>query len=209
MTLAEEEPSLRPSDDPRRRRLLDAAVGVFMRFGFRKTSMDEVARAASISRQGLYLSFSTKEELFREAVLHVISNGFEAASARLDDERAPLEARLVGAFDEWTGRYVGAVGGDATDLHEVSKSLVGPLVAEHEARFTAAVAKLIRSSGLAAAYKSAGLGARDLAETLHATARGLKGTSTSRADFVKSMTLAVRALCLPKRTVSRSRRENA
>jgi AcrR family transcriptional regulator len=204
---------LRPAekaDSGRRRRLLDAAVGVFMRYGFRKSSMDEVARAAGISRQGLYLSFATKEDLFREAVAHVLRSGLEAATARLGDEGSPLEARLVGAFDEWVGRYVGAIGGDATDLHEASKALVGDLIAEHEGAFTSAVAKVFRESGLAAAYKAASLGARDLAEVLHATARGLKTTSASRTEFVTNMTHAVRAMCLPvmnpKRTSAAARR---
>jgi len=40
-------------DDLRRRRLLDVALATFLRFGFRKTSMEEVARAAGLSRQGL------------------------------------------------------------------------------------------------------------------------------------------------------------
>ena len=34
----------------RRRRLLDAALNTFLRYGFRKTSMEEVARAAKLSR---------------------------------------------------------------------------------------------------------------------------------------------------------------
>ena len=48
------------TDDPRRSRLLEAALGVFLRYGYKKTSMDEVARAADLSRQGLYLHFATK-----------------------------------------------------------------------------------------------------------------------------------------------------
>ena len=31
------------------------------RYGFKKTSMDDVAQAAGVSRQGLYLYFDTKE----------------------------------------------------------------------------------------------------------------------------------------------------
>jgi AcrR family transcriptional regulator len=54
--------------DSRRRSLLDAALTVFSRYGYQKTSMDEVARSAQLSRQGLYLHFATKEELFQAAV---------------------------------------------------------------------------------------------------------------------------------------------
>ena len=47
-----------PETDTRQEAVLEAAVGVFARYGFRKTSMDEVARAAGVSRQGLYLQFA-------------------------------------------------------------------------------------------------------------------------------------------------------
>jgi AcrR family transcriptional regulator len=45
--------------------ILDAALPVFVRYGFRKASMSDIARAAGISRAALYLCFSSKEELFR------------------------------------------------------------------------------------------------------------------------------------------------
>src|SRR5262245_46989826 len=100
----------RTTDDARRRKLLDAAVLVFTRFGYRKTSMDEVARAAGVSRQGLYLHFSTKEELFGAAVEHALGASLEAATQRLEDAALPLERRLLLAFDEWVGRFVGMMG---------------------------------------------------------------------------------------------------
>ena len=37
---------------------------LFLRFGYRKTSMDDIARAAGVSRQALYLWFPNKEALF-------------------------------------------------------------------------------------------------------------------------------------------------
>jgi len=63
--------------------VLDAAVAVFARFGFRKASMDEVARAAGVSRQGLYLQFANKEELFRKTLEHSLNNQLNAAVAAL------------------------------------------------------------------------------------------------------------------------------
>ena len=53
---------LHPADD-RRDTLFHAAAGVFPRYGFRKTSMDDLARAAGLSRQARYLHFATKEAL--------------------------------------------------------------------------------------------------------------------------------------------------
>lgn len=194
----EEHEGRSPEADARRRRLLDAAVTVFLRFGFRKASMDEVARAAGVSRQGLYLHFSTKDELFRAAVQHLLDGALAEAAARLADADLPLEKRLVSAFDAWLGRFAGMHGGDTADLAAATADLVGALVAEREGMFVEAVTRTVRASGLVAAYKPAGLTARQLADTLYATARGLK-YGAGRDAFVEGMTVAVRAMCLPLR----------
>ncbi len=187
----------RLEDDVRRRRILEAAIATFLRYGYRKTSMEEVARAADISRQGLYLHFPTKEDLFRAGVAHIFADAIGLAGARLRAADASLEEKLVGALDEWIGRFVGMIGGDVSDLEAASKHLVGPLIAEGEAAFLADVTKVIRTAGLAAAYRSAGLTAKQLAETLLATGRGLEHSCATRAEFTERFSIAVRAMCTP------------
>jgi AcrR family transcriptional regulator len=191
-------PAASPDTDEasRTHAVLQASFAVFMRYGYRKTSMDEVARAAGLSRQGLYLHFSNKEALFRATVEHALQSCLDAATDALQAEK-PLEARIAGAFDAWVGRYVGMMGSDAADLAEAIGGHLAPVVARFEEQFADAVTKAIRTSGLANVYKPAGLSARQLADTLYATARGLKHQSESRAAFMKSMTVAVRAMCLP------------
>jgi TetR/AcrR family transcriptional regulator of autoinduction and epiphytic fitness len=191
------EGAARPGPDPRRQKLLDAALTVFLRFGFRKTSMDEVARAAHISRQGLYLHFKTKEELFQATVEHLLRDAQTAAERSLCDASRPLEQRLLGAFDAVVGRFVGMLGADTADLAQAGSLLVGDMIAEHELAFAEAVAKALRGSGLLGAYRTVGLSARQLADTLYATARGLKYSCATRAEFVERMGVAVRALCAP------------
>jgi AcrR family transcriptional regulator len=177
--------------------LLEGALATFARFGYRKTSMEEVARAAGISRQGLYLHFPTKDDLFRATVHYALQEAITAANARLFDTTQSIDARLVGAFDEWIGRYVGLFGGDVSDIMEASSQLLGSALADRDATFLESVTKVVRGSGLPAAYKPAGLSARQLAETLHATAKGLKHTCRTRAEFVERIQVAVRALCMP------------
>ncbi|AKU98139.1 Transcriptional regulator, TetR family [Labilithrix luteola] len=184
-------------DQARKRKLLEAAIGVFARYGFRKTSMDEVARAAGVSRQGLYLYFATKEDLFREGVQTMLNDSLEGATEALAKSDQSLEARLAGAFDAWTGKYVGVFGAGASDIAEASKELVGSMLSDYEERFIEAVTKAIRSSGLVAEYKGVGLSARQLADVLHATARGLKYLAASRQDFAERFGVAARALCAP------------
>src|SRR5262245_61948983 len=152
-TMARGLPSPDP-DDVRRRRLLDVALATFLRFGFRKTSMEDVARAAGLSRQGLYLHFATKDDLFGEVVRHGLATGLAAAHARLRSADAELEARLIDAFDAWIGRFAGMLGGDVGDLHEAIVQY-GPLIAEHDEQFVDAVARVLRASPVAAAYRPA------------------------------------------------------
>src|SRR3954471_18722250 len=95
-------------DSERRERVLAAALEVFGRYGFRKASMDEIARAADISRQGLYLHFANKEALFRAAVRHELDTALGEVSRCLDEEGVELERRIVAALDAWLGRYVGS-----------------------------------------------------------------------------------------------------
>jgi AcrR family transcriptional regulator len=185
------------SADARQLAVLDAAVGVFARYGFRKASMDEVARAADVSRQGLYLQFANKEELFRKAVEHSLNNQLNAAVAALSRQQDSLEARLIAACDAWSGRFVGSLGADAADLMCASTSLAGATLTHYETEFELALTRAIADSPLAGFCANADLCPGGLARALHATARGLKQISGSRDDFVKGMTVAARMFCAP------------
>jgi len=189
-----DEPS--PAEAARRAGLLEASLTVFARFGFRKTSMDEVARAAQISRQGLYLHFANKEELLRATVRHACESSLADALKALATD-APLPERLVTAFDEWVGRYVGRFGAEAADLMEAAETIAGAQIEASEKLFIDAIAAALREGGLAAAYKPAGVTARQLAENLEATAGGLKHHAETREEFQEGMALAVRITCSP------------
>jgi AcrR family transcriptional regulator len=177
--------------------VLDAAVAVFARYGFRKTSMDEVARAAGVSRQGLYLQFANKEELFRKALTYSLSSQLSAAVAALSRQHDGLEFRLIAACDAWSGRFVGSLGSDATDLMCASTSLAGATLSHYETQFELALTQAIADSPLQAFCAANGLCPEDVARALHATARGLKQRSVSREEFVKSVTVAARMFCAP------------
>jgi AcrR family transcriptional regulator len=183
--------------ESRREALLEAAVGVFARYGFRKASMDEVARAAGVSRQGLYLLFADKEELFRKALTHKLARQLSASVIALSRIGDPLEARIVAACDEWAGQFIGTMGADAADLMCASTSLAGDTLAHYEALFERALAHAIEASPLLNFCSAAGVSPADAAKALHATARGLKQGSNSRQEFVRSMTAAARMFCAP------------
>lgn len=180
----------------RREAILDASVSVFLRYGFRKTSMDDIARAAGISRQGLYLHFATKEALFGEMMLRGVQMSRDAVRAALAREDLEVEARLLGAFEAHQG---GAIGASAathmSELMETARTLVGPVVAELEKEFVADVARMLKQVGVAASWKDAGVSAFELAQTLYAASSGVKHIVPSAADYRDRMRVALRIVC--------------
>jgi AcrR family transcriptional regulator len=53
----------------REERLLDAAATLLVRWGYRKTTIDDVAREAGVGKGTIYLHWKDKNELFRAAIL--------------------------------------------------------------------------------------------------------------------------------------------
>jgi AcrR family transcriptional regulator len=180
----------------RRAGILEAAKGVFLRYGFKKTSMDDLARAAGLSRQGLYLYFATKEALFKEVVLYVLGATRAAGRAALGREDLPVEERLVGIFQALHGQAIGLPGAKhISELLETMVQLVGPLMEELEQDLVADVEQVLAGTGVAERWTEAGVSARDLAELLYSTSQGLKHRVSSPDAYRDRMRVAVRIIC--------------
>mgnify|MGYP005836246941 CR=1 FL=1 len=65
----------------RETRILDAAGALIVRYGFAKTTMDDIAAEAAVSKGALYLHFRSKDDLFEALILRES----EAISERLLD----------------------------------------------------------------------------------------------------------------------------
>ena len=59
-------------DIAKRDKVLAAARGIFLRYGFKRVTMNDIAEAASISRPALYLVFESKEEIFKSVYEHFV-----------------------------------------------------------------------------------------------------------------------------------------
>lgn len=62
------------SVDDTKESILSVANKLFSRFGFHKTSMDEIAKNARKAKGSLYYHFASKEELFKEVVSVEMTN---------------------------------------------------------------------------------------------------------------------------------------
>ena len=187
------------SDNAREERILAAALQVFGRYGFRKASMDEIARSADISRQGLYLRFASKDALFRAAVRHELDTALGEVSRCLDEEGVGLERRVVAALDAWLGRYVGSM--LTLDLGSLLQNpamrlgdVVNPAVGSFDDRLAAAIAAAMSENDV----KRLGVTPEEIAAALLTVAQGARYLSNalaeSREEFVGRLTAAVHVL---------------
>lgn len=188
-----------PSANAREERLLAAALQVFGRYGFRKASMEEIARSADISRQGLYLRFASKDALFRAAVRHELDTALGEVSRCLDEEGVGLERRVVAALDAWLGRYVGSM--LTPDIGSLLQNpamrlgdVVNPAVGSFDDRLAAAIAAAMSANDV----KRLGVTPEEIAAALLTVAQGAKYLSNalaeSREEFVGRLTAAVHVL---------------
>jgi TetR/AcrR family transcriptional regulator, regulator of autoinduction and epiphytic fitness len=180
-------------DGTRLEHVLSVALEVFGRYGFRKTSMDDVARSAEISRAGLYLHFESKEALFRAAVRQEVGTALTEASRCLDEEGVALGDRVVAALDAWQGRYIGSMlASDVGNLLDHSAMHLGDMVTEFSAAFEARLSAAIAAATPANDRRQLGVTPEEIAGMLNTLGRGWKREVDSRSEFVAKVTGAVR-----------------
>jgi AcrR family transcriptional regulator len=80
----------------REQRILDAAESIIVRYGYDKTTMNDIANAAGVTRAIAYIHFKNKDALF-EALLYRATQRY--MQAWLDDfETIPRAGTISGAF---------------------------------------------------------------------------------------------------------------
>ena len=111
--------------------ILDAALPVFVRFGFRKTSMADIARAAEISRASLYLTFNSKEDLFRAGSLRAHARTLAEVSAVLAGQGNAFD-RIEGAIAVFQRELISPFGGsdEANELFATNMALAADITTE-------------------------------------------------------------------------------
>ncbi|MER7892747.1 TetR/AcrR family transcriptional regulator [Micromonospora sp. NPDC094482] len=170
-------------DDPKRTAVLDAAVGVFGRYGFQKTSMEAVAKAAGISRPGLYLLFANKEQLYRATMQGVMERAQQGMEARFADETLSFEERIVAGLDALMGQYIDTqLARDLNELLENSEPQLGSMFHDYQERARATLSAHIDALAPPGLLDGE-LRADDVMDVLFAAALTWKSTSATRDEF--------------------------
>ncbi len=174
--------------DEKRKRILECAFDVVLRYGYQRMTMDDVAKASGMSRPALYLQFKNKGEIYSAIASEMMGRALDGAKAALDGA-GPIEDRLFaaikcGILDPTEFLYTTAHGAELMDMKH---QLAGDVVADWHAKKAAMVAAALEASGVA---KAKGLTGDQLADILLDGLDGLKMRAKSaqeRRDGAKAL----------------------
>jgi AcrR family transcriptional regulator len=85
-------------DGARRRAILDAARSCFLQFGFAKTSLDDIAKRANLSRPLLYRKYKNKEAIYGAVYDDVFDSRYPLAKEILEGRSSKAE-KLLRIYD--------------------------------------------------------------------------------------------------------------
>ena len=84
-------------ENPKQIAILTAAFDVFASYGFKRTSMDDIAKAAGVSRPALYQSFSNKVDIYR-AIVTSFCNSIHSECLVIVAAEKPIVEKLGAVF---------------------------------------------------------------------------------------------------------------
>ena len=194
-------------ENPKRQAILDAAYEQFCQYGFRKTSMDDIARGSGISRPSLYSHFENKDEIFRCVSISIHENALEEAHDLLNEcTETTLIDRVTGALLARHGPFQTAIVSyqHGAELHDEYSRLCGDIVTQSHQRFETMLASALRKASRLGEIdlKNGGHTASAVAELLNLAAAGLKRGAMDSKRFenrvMRLTRLAITGLQAPK-----------
>jgi AcrR family transcriptional regulator len=162
---------------PRRTRIIEAATAVFLRYGFAKTTMVDIAEATGLTRPTLYLEFPDKESVFHAVVNHMVAAKLTEIRAGLG-RRKTLEAKLRFACDAWGSEGFDMVRAnpDAADMFELGFTSV----CQGYEGFGTLLEEILREP---AARRGSDRSAHELARMMVYAIKGFKDIAKDGADM--------------------------
>jgi AcrR family transcriptional regulator len=94
-----------------RKKIIETAGQIFSRFGFRKTSMDDIAKSLKIGKSSIYYYFDSKEAIFEAVVLNEanilrnsLTNSLKSVDSPIDKMKNYVFVRMK-AFEKLSNYY--------------------------------------------------------------------------------------------------------
>ncbi|MEO1193896.1 MAG: helix-turn-helix domain-containing protein [Pseudomonadota bacterium] len=171
----------------REEKIIEAAVRLFLRYGVKRTSMNDIALEAGIARQTLYNAFSNKDEVMRATIRLFADRAMAGIEAGLADA-ATLGEQLDVIF-----HFITVAPCDLLNASPNAEDIVAGFNAASEAELADAaernrviIARVLEPYG--AAIEKSGL-TRDLyADFIQRAAHGAKYSARDRDHLLQLLT---------------------
>jgi AcrR family transcriptional regulator len=187
----------RADSESRRAAILDAALRVFGQYGYRRTTMDDIASEAEIGKGTIYLSFASKEEVFQALSQRLVQRMLADAEAARRRPGATAD-KLAAMHAAWFGTYAETIrhSPHAAELLDAKHRLSADVVADAATRYKRLVRDVLAESAATGELdlEPAGLTADTAAELLIASARGLESSAASPAAYRRHLDALVRVM---------------
>lgn len=184
-------------EDPKRARILQGAYKVFLAYGFSRVTMDDIAKAAELSRPALYLQFRNKGDIYRAIAQCVLTRCQQLARAELSGE-GPLLERLERMVERALFDMMRDVDSSphGTELLDMKSSLAGEIIEEWRSGMEAALAVEIEreAAGHGVDLAQRGLSAGEMAQTFFDALEGMKPRLSDPSRHLQSAKAAARLL---------------
>lgn len=176
-----------PKQDQKRQRVLDTALNVFARYGFRRTTMSDIAGAAGISRPALYLMFENKEDLFRGVATSLQVQAIERASNALEGSTS-ISQRVGAAVSAYEETYYAPVAGSphGQELTDINMSIAADLMREGRATLIRLLSDAMATAEAdqTLSFDAVGLRPAAFAELMLSSISGIKPNVSSSEAFM-------------------------
>jgi AcrR family transcriptional regulator len=133
----------------KRSRILGAAQNLFLRYGVKRTTLDDVVREAGIAKGTLYLYFDSKDELFAAVAerlcTEVLSNAEEAIAAA-----SSITPQIVGCLDAYIGQMhrLTAQSPHVAELTQSKQALAAKIYGAFDRKMRELLRKVLRDGGI-------------------------------------------------------------
>jgi AcrR family transcriptional regulator len=184
----------RRTADDKRAAILAAALKLFGQYGFRRTSIDDIAREAGIAKGTVYLYVETKEALFRTLAQSLIDRMMDTARQAASAD-GTLTDRLLAVLDAKFGFFYDLLRGSphVADLLDSKGRICADLFAESDAAYTRILTKVVADAVRRGeiAPKQVDLSAGEVADLLMSGAHGIAAPEVSDGALLRKKLAAL------------------
>ncbi|WP_416898498.1 MAG: TetR/AcrR family transcriptional regulator [Minwuia sp.] len=182
--------------DPREQKIVDAAIEQFMRYGVRRTTMNDIASSAGVVRQTLYNVYDSKEAVLRAAMRRLTDIAVAAVECETAGA-ATLGDKLDIAFEHFALRPYDQINAspDAEDVISGVMNVAMEEIAEGDRRYRVALEQILKPR--ADAIRSSGMTVGALADLVQTSVKAFKHKAHDRKHLenllasLKTMVLRV------------------